>query len=366
MNRNTPRGPGNRQAGLTLIEFMISIVLGMILVAALSVLIANQSATRSEVDRAGRLIENGRYAIQTLADDLQMAGYWGEATDAPTTVTLSAMPDPCSTTVTSGNGATPGIQEGMALPVQGYDGSTYTSGTLACVSNWKSGTDILVLRRADPDTSDVLTGGVTDLSKLTNGQVYLQTGLTAASSTAFTYRFAAGDAGTNAATFTLVRKSGALMAPRKVLVRIYYVATCDVCSGGSADTIPTLKRVDLGVASGAPSVGAPISIAQGIENLQVDYGLDTNDDGAPDGADVSAADASLGATPSNWERVVSAKVYLLGRGTDASPGHTNTKTFAMGASHPASAPYNPGSDGFQRHLFMQSIRIVNPSIRKTS
>ena len=87
------------QAGLTLIEFMISIVLGMVIVAAMAMLIGNQSAARSEVDRSGRLIENGRYAITTMVEDLQMAGYWGEiykTPEAPTSLTtVASLPNPC-------------------------------------------------------------------------------------------------------------------------------------------------------------------------------------------------------------------------------------------------------------------------------
>ena len=88
---------GSRQAGLTLIEFMVSIVIGMLMIAALAVLIANQSTTRTDIDKSGRTIENGRYAVQTMRDDIQMAGYWGELTNQP--APPGALPDPCSVTV---------------------------------------------------------------------------------------------------------------------------------------------------------------------------------------------------------------------------------------------------------------------------
>ena len=143
------------QAGLTLIEFMISIVLGMVIVAAMAMLIGNQSVARSEVDRSGRLIENGRYAITTIVEDLQMAGYWGEIytnPDAPTSLTtVASLPNPCSATVNSPeNAASMGVTEGTFLYLQAYDGSSYTAGDLSCVTNWKPGTDIVVVRRADP------------------------------------------------------------------------------------------------------------------------------------------------------------------------------------------------------------------------
>ena len=63
--------PRHSQRGLTLVEFMVSITIGLLLVAAVATLIASQSSNRAEVDRAGRLIENGRYGIRALADDLQ-------------------------------------------------------------------------------------------------------------------------------------------------------------------------------------------------------------------------------------------------------------------------------------------------------
>jgi type IV pilus assembly protein PilW len=355
--RSRTVAPG-RQHGLTLVEFMISIVLGMILVAAISVLIANQSTARSEIDRGGRLIENGRYAMQVVTDDLLMAGYWGESTNAPTTITATAMPNPCTTTVASGNAASPGIQEGSSLYVQGYDDSSFTSTTLSCVSNWKTGTDVLVVRHADPDTTGITVGTLTD------GQVYLQTGLTSATATAFSTKFYAGTSASNATNFTLVNKAGTLQAPRKWHVHIYYIASCSVCTGGSADTIPTLKRVELTVASGSPSF-TTTTIAEGVENMQVDYGVDVDGDGAPEGTDVVATDAGLGSSPANWQNVVSARVYLLVRSGETAAGYTNTKKFAMGASYPASAPLDPGSDSYQRHLFQQVVRIVNPSSRRS-
>ena len=339
----------SRQRGLTLIEFMISVVLGLLLVAALSTLIANQSVTRSEVDRAGRLIENGRYSVQAMSDDLQMAGYWGEIINAP--AVPATLPDPCSTIVAN-------VQTAMGLHVQGYDDTTYTAGTLGCVSNWKSGTDILVVRYADPDTARYQTGGATDFSKLVDGEIYLQSGLTSATNTNFTSVVAAGDSPNNSTNFPLVNKDGTPATPRKMLVHIYYVATCDVCTGTGADTIPTLKRVELSAASGAAAM-TTATIAEGVEALQLEYGRDTDGDGAPDGSDSDCSSFNV----ANWADTMSVKVYLLARATDQSPGFTDNKTYTMGNS-PAITPA-PADAGYQRHLFEQSVRVANPSMRRS-
>ena len=351
--------PPRAQRGLTLIEFMISITLGMIIVAALAILIGNQSASRAEVDRNGRLIENGRYAVGVLADDIVMAGYQGELN---TTIAAPAsIPDPCPSSPTLA-----ALQASMGLHVQGYDGASYTAGTASCVSNWKAGTDILVVRHADPDTTGVSTTNSAALAaSLTTGQAYFQTGLTSSTANTFTSTFALGSAN-NATTFTLVNKSNVLMPPRKWLARVYWIASCDTCS--PSDGIPTLKRAELAVSSGAPA-WTTTTIAQGVETMQVDYGVDNDGsvDGSPD-TYVNAADTVLGTTGANWQNVMSARVYLLVRSTEKSPGYTDAKTYCMGTSYSGAtgSPCYAPADGYPRHLFVQSIRMTNPSQRRSS
>jgi type IV pilus assembly protein PilW len=337
------------QSGLTLIEFMVSIGLGMILVAALATLIANQSTNRAEVERAGRLIENGRFAIRTMADDVQMAGYWGELNAA--TPGVVAIPDPCSTTVAD-------IDAALAVHVQGYD-SPASGSVPSCVSHYKSGTDILVIRRADPDSAALETANVTDFTKLTNGQVYIQTGLVAATGN-FSYILKAGSA-SNAADFTLKKKDLATTATvRRFLVHIYYVSTCSVPAGSSCtngdggNPIPTLKMVEL-TSSGWNTV----TIAEGIENMQLDYGKDIDGDGIPNSVDLSGNTTNF-ANAADWTNAMSVKIHLLARSPELTPGYVDDKTYSLGTGGTIAAT----SDGYKRHVFTQTVRMVNPSARR--
>jgi type IV pilus assembly protein PilW len=355
------------QSGLTLIEFMVSIALGMILVAALATLIADQSANRAEVDRAGRLIENGRYAIRAMADDLQMAGYWGELTAAP--AAPAAIPDPCGATAVD-------LEAAMALHVQGYNVGTNTtpvsSGTTptnaqvaSCLSNVLPNTDVLVVRHVDADSSSLETAGAPDLAKLVNGQLYVQTGLVLATQ-AFDSRVKVGASAGNAANFPLVKKDLATLATiRKVVVHIYYVSQCSVpvsgscASGDGGNPIPTLKMAELSVAGGVATWNT-ITIAEGIENMQVDYGVDTSADGSPDGSDADGA----ALTNLTWPDAMTAKVYLLARSLERTPGFVDNKTYVMGTAGtitPATAV-----QGYKRHVFVQSVRLINPSARRVS
>ena len=53
-----------RSRGITIIELMVGIAAGMLIVAAMSLLFANNSRGRAETERASQKIENGRYAME--------------------------------------------------------------------------------------------------------------------------------------------------------------------------------------------------------------------------------------------------------------------------------------------------------------
>lgn len=347
-------GNSRRQSGLTLIELMVSITLGLFLVAGLATLIASQSSSRAEIDKSGRMIENGRYALQTIAADVQIAGYWGELSKMPTAP--AALPDPCSVTIAGAQN----LQEAFPLHVQGYNSlTTLPTNLAACVSNFLPGTDVLVVRHAEPDEIT--------LAAAVAGQTYIQTGLTS-SGLVFTYRIATGAD----ASFDLLKKDGTLASLRKVLVHIYYISRCSEpvagsCTGADGGTpLPTLKRVELTVVGGVP-VMTTVSLAEGIENMQIDYGSDTDNDGAADGdygngdfVNGVAAPPAVAMGVADWANVMGVKIYLVARSTDKTPGYADTKTYNLGTFGDTTAT----NDGYKRHAFSQAVRLVNPSGRR--
>jgi len=195
------------------------------------------------------------------------------------------------------------------------------------------------------------------------GQLYIQTGLTSSGLT-FDYRLATG----NDASFTLLKKDGSAASLRQVLVHIYYISTCSDCtSNDGGNPIPTLKRVELSVASGAMAL-TTTSLAEGIENMQIDYGSDTDNDGNPDGdyGNGDYVNAVALATPSNvmgvadWANVMSIKINLLARSPEKTPGYSDAKTYNLGTFGTTTA----ANDGYTRHAFVQAVRLVNPSGRR--
>jgi len=94
-----------RQRGFGLVELMVSMLIGLVIIGALVTLFVNTSGGNRELARANSMIENGRFAIKVLEDDLGHAGYWGgyipmfddqtaSLTVAPTD-DPGAIPDPC-------------------------------------------------------------------------------------------------------------------------------------------------------------------------------------------------------------------------------------------------------------------------------
>src|SRR5512139_818095 len=129
------------QAGLSLIELMIALVLGMLVMAALVALFINIARSNAELAKSNAQIENGRFAIQLLQNDLVHAGFWGELRPgAPT-----AIPDPCLAVASWDNAYKTNMQ---GVPVLGYSSST-VPGTCTAVFTPQANSDVLVVRHAN-------------------------------------------------------------------------------------------------------------------------------------------------------------------------------------------------------------------------
>ncbi|GAC1389255.1 MAG: PilW family protein [Variovorax sp.] len=334
------------QRGISLIELMIAMTLGLILVAGLATLIARQSKSRTELDKSHQLIDNGRFGLTTAVEDIQHAGYYGYYSVTPTA--LTALPDPCAVTAAA-------IDASLAMPLQGYDApATVPSPLSACLpdANHVPGTDIVIVRRVEA----VETPGA--IGSLTAGQVYVQ-------ATASAKITAIGVDPTPAApsVYTLTLKDGTTPAPiRKYVEHIYFVSPCDVYAAGSttctaaADNgrpIPTLKRLELTVSGATPSF-TTIAIAEGIENMQLDYVVDTTGDGTPN-APIAAP------TVSAWPNVMAVQLYLVARNLQNTGDYDgSTRSFNLGVM----GSVGPFTDTYKRHVFSGNARLLAVSGRK--
>lgn len=341
-----------RQAGLSLMELMISITIGLFLLVGLSTVFMTSNRTYIDLSRASQQIENGRFAVQVLGDDVALAGFYGRY--ALQLTVPGALTDPCEIDPAAAST----LRTAAAFPIQGYnalsgDPSGWTNGP-SCLSdaNHLDGTDVLVVRRAD--TAE------TAVASLVAAQVYIQANADPTNSSNPVIK-----AGV-ATNFPLKNKDPAITAPiRKYHVHIYFVAPCSIPSGGvgtactsssdGGNPIPTLKRLELTIdPSDSTRKMLLVSLVEGIENFQVDYGVDTDADGVPNGNYLT-----LPAAVADWANVVAVRLNVLARNLEPTTGFTDTKVYAMGAGGTVT-----GAGSYKRHVYNAVVRLVNPSSRR--
>jgi type IV pilus assembly protein PilW len=331
--------PHRAMNGMSLIELMIALALGMIVMAAMVTVFASSSANRQEIERASRQIENGRYAMQLLSDDLRLAGFYGEF-NVKSMGPPNVLVDPCSLTATDW---------ALAMPASLFAYDNGASAPTCTSTNPVAGTDILVIRRTASCES-----GVGSCPPVVAGQPYLQVAKCGTETPTTPYVI-----GTSGATnFNLHMRDCATAAGlRQYFMRSYYISA----DNGHGVAIPTLKRMEF---TGGGFVDVPL--VEGIEQINYEYGIDNDGDGAPD---VFSADpTSLGLTAKDqaiiWSNVVAVRINLLARSIEPSVNYTDSKTYTLGLDKTgAPITVTPG-DNYRRHAYTSLVRVVNVSERK--
>ncbi len=354
------RNSRTTQGGYTIIELMVAITLGLLIIAALTTIFVNNSQTRDELERANEQNENGRYAMQLLTDDLRNAGYLAEFN--PALLSLPAtMPDPCATALSS-------LQTALPIAVQGNDNGASIP---TCLSDVKAGTDIVVVRRAS-----TCAVGATDCDPLIAGAPYFQaSGCTSAAELSSPNVANYYGLDTNTLNLTLHQKDcnppttpGTLALLHQYRTHIYFIANNDK----NGDGIPTLKRAELGAVGGATGFTI-VPLVEGIENLQIEYGIETATPTTGVASAFTADPASYGGCAGTvcigyWRNTVAAKVYLLVRNKKQTMGYSDgaLKTFAMGLKADGTAnTVGPFNDAYKRHVYASVIRLNNTAGRNT-
>jgi type IV pilus assembly protein PilW len=315
-----------RQRGFTLIELMIAMMLGLMILSIVAALFEGTSRGRTEIERSDRLVESAQNALETLAEEVRHAGFYGELNF---TGVAWQLPSPCAVAAADlGYGYAP---YQLPVAVRGYLGDEDLP---PCIANRRAGTAALTLRRVDVATTpqaQAKNAAFMQVSKC-NKDIPPYWKVNSAS-----------------AEFTLRNIDCATTADiRRVLVRTYYVATCNECG---TDTVPTLKRVEL---DGDKLVETPI--AEGIENLQVEYGFDMDGDGIADRYR-NALSGDAGAADNDWSNVVATRIHVVARSTEGDRKYSAsvTKRFDFGQAGGGDA----GNDAYHRTMLSALVRIPN-------
>lgn len=334
--------------GFSLVELLVALAIGLVLVAGVATVAVNTGLSHRQLTQASEHLENGRYSVEVLREDLRHAGYFGELYELPGLP--ASLPNPC-------DASTATAVAGLPLAVQGFNNPTTPPLTCIANSDFSAGSDILVVRRVSTNP--------TALASINPGRLYLQArGRTfvigfCSTESACTGRNSSGASvtGTPANVFTLKQKDGATLADiRAVDVHVYFIRPWTETPG---DGIPTLARVILSDGGNSPAMTTE-PLVSGIENIQIQYGLDngasggTVNDGSPDEYVTNPTSIA------GWANVVAVRVNLLVRQTAATGGYTDVATYDLGEGG-----ITPGGV-HRRHVFNAIVRLVNVGGRRES
>lgn len=81
MNMVMQKSTARKQKGLSLVEIMIAMLLGLFLTGGIMQIFASSRMTYKVHEATSRMQETGRMAIEVLARDIRMADFWGCASD---------------------------------------------------------------------------------------------------------------------------------------------------------------------------------------------------------------------------------------------------------------------------------------------
>ena len=314
------------QSGFTLVELMIAMALSLLLSGAIVTVFVNNSYSFKQDENGARMQDDARHALREIAFDIRMAGHYADLhiPDAVTADGALATGTDCGPvgelnwiyrTVEAGTG--------NSLSITALDNATNSAVASAhsCFQSGEllAGTDVISIKR--------VAGA--EATTLTSDNVYLRTNGTVG---------LLFNGPTPAAPPFVVNPPLANWAYRP---SIYYIRQYANAPG---DNIPTLCKKTLR----GPGPGMITEcLATGIENLQIEYGIDTSEDGHPN---IYMTNPNL----TDMQNVVAARIFLLARTTEIDTRYNNDKTYAI-----SNAPNFVPNDSFHRRVFSTSVSIQN-------
>jgi type IV pilus assembly protein PilW len=303
-------------AGVSLIELMVSLVIGsLLIIGAVTVYMQSRTTYRTN-EAAARLQETVRYALDVIEPDIRMAGYWG-LTNRPEYVENRGLPADTEQTVAAGVtnncGTNWTVDAAHYLDGRDQDGVGYD---LDCDGiDPAADSDVLIVRRASSNTTALTIDRFQIQSNRIRAVVFKD--------------------GTLPGGFAVAPAS----ETHDLVVNAYYISN----PGGGARF--SLRRQRL--------LGDTVDdeeIIEGIQDLQVQFGIDTDTDNNADQY-VSAEAVPAGA------QIVSARIWLMAVAPDIEVGFVDGTNYAYANAAPGTF-----SDNRRRLLVSKTIQIRNSTL----
>jgi type IV pilus assembly protein PilW len=224
---------------MTLVELTVAMAIGLFLVGGALYVYSQSRNTYRAGDSLARLQESARFALDTLEPDIRLARFWGLNSE-PALITV-----PPGIAVTC-DGAAADWALDLSVAVELQD-DAYGLPCPTFNDTPRAGSDVLILRHAEPWQSDIEPAA-------SDQRLQVQTTL------AEWRLFNDG-----------IEPLGAAASTHNVTVNAYYVSN----ESSFDPSLPSLRRLVLGPNEEIDDQ----EIIPGVENLQVQLGIDTDGDG---------------------------------------------------------------------------------------
>jgi type IV pilus assembly protein PilW len=316
--------------GLSLVELLVAMLLGVILSGGMVITYLGAKQNSFYEVQMARIQENGRYAMRLLSRELVMAGFFA---GVPTLEGISPadLGADCSDQYWVLDGTHPlelvNDYPGQSIPVS----TRLTPFTCMDGEDISSGTDLLAVKRTAGEAS--LRRGVS-AERLTTSTVQSWYLSLASGEPQAWEKIAPIDFFDSA----YADQSGSYW---EAITRIFFIRRYSD-SQDQGDEIPTLCMETL-----AGDVMTSRCLVEGVEDMQFEFGIDTDADGVPNQY-TSAPSAE------EMQHAVGAKIYLLLRSISKISGVRDGKTYTLGQK-----VLTARHDAYLRRVFSSTVLLRN-------
>ncbi len=364
------------EAGLTLIELMVALLLGLILIGgAIQVFVSNRAAYAFN-DGFSRLQENGRFALDTIGYHVRLAGYLG----CRSGVTVYNNLDDAATVPFNLAEGIYGYEADGTLPGDTFEPATTNPENSDTEGDWDPalptgadialdgsvipGSDVLIVRHVNPSSYALLSpfSTATEVTADAPADAFQAGDIAVASDCQKSSIFQVSAVANVGGGITLSHSGG---TPGNALpswdTDQQYAAGAQVARGetwafyvGARGTglPPALFQRRLVIDSGASTASFDVTeeLVEAVETMQVRYGVDTDLDGAIDRYDTANDVEDAG----DWASVAAVRVAIVTRSPDEYGTEVDETDYLVD-----DVIFDPVDDRRVRQVFVSTIAIRN-------
>lgn len=289
-------------------ELMVAMTIGFVILAGVGYMYVESRQLFRGADSLGRIQESARYALEIMARDIRMAGYRGCASSGGKFTNVLKKKDESAynfdVPINGYDGGSAGWTPALPADTGGLSGLSILAGTDAIILRSAFGGGVTVTDHNPPaatikvtEPHDLVQDDIVMVTDCTNAAVFQISNLNPSSA------------------FNVVHNTGGKPTPGnevnnlghkfeggeiiKMQSKTYFIRA-------GASGRPALWQFDNYKALGGDN---PAEIAEGVENMQIQYGIDANGDGVVESYAAASAVA-------DWKQVAAVRISLLVAGND--------------------------------------------------